>query len=182
MIMNFKCKHTQALYEGKSPKQFRAFQAQAERKLQMLDSAAELLDLRSPAGNKLKKLGGDRQGQHSIRINKQWRVCFVWSGEPSDVEIADYHPGEIIKEEYLEPLSMSVSALAVALRVPASRINDVVRQKRGVSIDTALRLARYFNTTAQFWMNLQISYDLKIARQNMTIIEDEIIPLQTTVA
>ena len=63
MIRNFKCKHTQALYEGKSPNQFRSFQAQAERKLQMLDSAAELLDLRSPAGNKLKKLGGDRQGQ-----------------------------------------------------------------------------------------------------------------------
>ena len=92
------------------------------------------------------------------------------------------HPGEIIKEEYLKPLSMSVSALAVALRVPASRINDVVRQKRGVSIDTALRLARYFNTTAQFWMNLQISYDLKIARQDMTKIENEIIPLQTAVA
>jgi len=92
------------------------------------------------------------------------------------------HPGEIIKEEYLEPLSMSVSALAVALRVPASRINDVVRQKRGVSIDTALRLSRYFNTTAQFWMNLQISYDLKIARQNMINIENEIIPLQTAAA
>ena len=92
------------------------------------------------------------------------------------------HPGEIIKEEYLEPLSMSVSALAVALRVPASRINDVVRQKRGVSIDTALRLARYFNTTAQFWMNLQVSYDLKIAGQNITNIEDEIIPLKMATA
>ena len=92
------------------------------------------------------------------------------------------HPGEIIKEEYLEPLGMSVNALAIALRVPAPRINDVVRQKRGVSIDTALRLARYFNTTAQFWMNLQISYDLKIARQNMAKIEDEIIPLQTATA
>ena len=92
------------------------------------------------------------------------------------------HPGEIIKEEYLEPLSMSANALAVALRVPAPRINDVVRQKRGVSIDTALRLARYFNTTAQFWMNLQISYDLKIARQNMAKIEDEIIPLKTATA
>ena len=89
------------------------------------------------------------------------------------------HPGEIIKEEYLEPLGMSVSALAVALRIPASRINDVVRQMRAVSIDTALRLSIYFNTTAQFWMNLQISYDLKIARQNMAKIEDEIIPLQT---
>ncbi len=92
------------------------------------------------------------------------------------------HPGEIIKEEYLEPLNMSVNALAIALRVPASRINDVVRQKRGVSIDTALRLARYFNTTAHFWMNLQISYVLKMAKQNMTRIEDEIIPLQTAVA
>ena len=92
------------------------------------------------------------------------------------------HPGEIIKEEYLKPLSMSVNALAIALRVPASRINDVVRQKRGVSIDTALRLARYFNTTSQFWMNLQISYDLKIATQNMEKIENEIIPLQIATA
>ena len=91
MIKNFKCKHTQALYEGKSPKQFRAFQVQAERKLQMLDSVAELLDLRSPPGNRLEKLEGDREGQHSIRINKQWRVCFVWFGEPCDVEITDYH-------------------------------------------------------------------------------------------
>jgi antitoxin HigA-1 len=92
------------------------------------------------------------------------------------------HPGEIIKEEYLEPLNMSANALAVALRIPAPRINDVIRQKRGVSIDTALRLARYFNTTAQFWMNLQVSYDLKIAKQNMTKIKDEIIPLQATAA
>ena len=91
------------------------------------------------------------------------------------------HPGEIIKEEYLKPLDMSVNALAVALRVPAPRIYDVVKQKRGVSIDTALRLAKYFNTTAQFWMNLQVSYDLKIARQNMEKIEKEIIPLQIAV-
>ena len=88
------------------------------------------------------------------------------------------HPGEIIKKEYLNPLKMSANALAIALRIPAPRINDVVRQKRGISIDTALRLARYFNTTPQFWMNLQISYDLKIASQNMAKIENEIIPLQ----
>jgi toxin HigB-1 len=91
MIKNFKCKNTQALYEGKNPKQFRLFQVQAERKLQMLDSAAELHDLRSPPGNRFEKLGGDRQGQYSIRINKQWRVCFAWSDEPCDVEITDYH-------------------------------------------------------------------------------------------
>jgi len=92
------------------------------------------------------------------------------------------HPGEIIKDEYLEPLNMSANALAIALRVSAPRIHDIVRQNRGISIDTAMRLARYFNTTAQFWMNLQISYDLKIARQNMTKIESEIIPLQTAAA
>jgi addiction module HigA family antidote len=92
------------------------------------------------------------------------------------------HPGEIIKEEYLEPLNMSANALAIALRVPAPRINDVIRQKRGISIDTALRLARYFNTTPQFWMNLQVSYDLKMAKQNMAKIENEIIPLRALTA
>ena len=91
MIKNFKCKYTQTLYEGGKPKQFRAFQAQAERKLQMLDNAVELIDLRSPPGNKLEKLSGDRLGQHSIRINKQWRVCFIWANEPINVEITDYH-------------------------------------------------------------------------------------------
>ena len=88
------------------------------------------------------------------------------------------HPGEIIKEEYLAPLEMSVNALAIALRIPAPRINDVVRQKRAISVDTALRLARYFSTTAQFWLNLQTSYDLKIAQQSMASIEDEISPLK----
>jgi len=74
------------------------------------------------------------------------------------------HPGEIIREEYLKPLGMSANALATALRV-APRINDIVREKRGISVDTALRLARYFNTTAQFWLNLQTSYDLKVAQK-----------------
>ena len=88
------------------------------------------------------------------------------------------HPGEIIKKEYLEPLEMSVNALAIALRVPASRINDVVREKRAVSVDTALRLGIYFSTTAQFWLNLQTSYDLKIAQKNMEIIKKEVLPLK----
>jgi len=73
------------------------------------------------------------------------------------------HPGEIIREEYLVPLQMTSHALAMALRVPAPRINDIVRERRAVSPDTALRLARYFNTTAQFWLNLQSSFDLKQA-------------------
>ena len=72
------------------------------------------------------------------------------------------HPGEILKEEYLEPLGMSANALAIALHVPATRINDIVRGKRAVTSDTALRLARYFGGDAQSWMNLQIAYDLKL--------------------
>jgi antitoxin HigA-1 len=73
------------------------------------------------------------------------------------------HPGEILREEFLAPLDMSANALAMALRVPAPRINDVVRERRTVTPDTALRLARYFGTTAQFWLNLQSAFDLKQA-------------------
>ncbi len=71
------------------------------------------------------------------------------------------HPGEILREEFLAPLDMSAHALAMALRVPAPRINDIVLERRAVTPDTALRLARYFDTTAQFWLNLQSSFDLK---------------------
>jgi addiction module HigA family antidote len=85
----------------------------------------------------------------------------------SDIDTGDnipeIHPGEILRSEFLEPLGMSVNALALALRVPAPRINDVVRGKRAISADTALRLARYFGASAQFWLNLQIAYDLRIA-------------------
>ncbi len=88
------------------------------------------------------------------------------------------HPGEIIREEYLEPLGMSANALATALRVSAPRINDIVREKRAISVDTALRLARYFDTTAQFWLNLQTSYDLKVAQKNVETIQQEVLPMR----
>ncbi len=77
------------------------------------------------------------------------------------------HPGEILREEFLVPLGMSAHALALELKVPAPRINDIVRERRSITPDTALRLARYFGTTAQFWLNLQTSYDLKIAEREM---------------
>lgn len=75
------------------------------------------------------------------------------------------HPGEVLREEFLVPIGMSGHALALELKVPAPRINDIVRERRAISPDTALRLARYFGTTPQFWLNLQASYDLKIAEQ-----------------
>ncbi len=88
------------------------------------------------------------------------------------------HPGEILREEFLTPLKMSANALAIQLRVPAPRINDVVREKRGVSVDTALRLGRFFNNTPEFWLNLQTAYDLKVAKSEKAAeIEHDITPL-----
>ncbi|MEW6388609.1 MAG: HigA family addiction module antitoxin [Thermodesulfobacteriota bacterium] len=74
------------------------------------------------------------------------------------------HPGEILLEEYLKPLGLSQNKLARDLGVPALRINEIIRKNRAVTVDTALRLARYFHTTPQFWLNLQIHYDLEMAR------------------
>ena len=73
------------------------------------------------------------------------------------------HPGETIREDYLRPLGMSINRLAIELRVPATRMMEIVNGRRGITADTALRLARYFNTTAKFWLNLQSSYDLAMA-------------------
>jgi len=92
MIKSFRCKDTQALFAGQSPKRFRSFQNVAERKLVQLHSAATLAFLQSPPGNRFEALKGDRAGQYSIRINDQWRVCFRWAdGDAFDVEIVDYH-------------------------------------------------------------------------------------------
>jgi addiction module HigA family antidote len=73
------------------------------------------------------------------------------------------HPGEILREEYMAPLGLSANALARALHVTPARINDIVRERRGITGDTALRLARYFGTDAQSWLNLQSAYDLRVA-------------------
>ena len=92
MIQSFKCKDTLALYEGKSPRRFKAFLPVAERKLSQLDAAQTLDFMRAPPGNHLEALKGDRKGQHSVRITVQWRICFVWTDTgPIDVEIVDYH-------------------------------------------------------------------------------------------
>lgn len=92
MIRSFKDKDTEALFNGNDVRKFRAFSAQAERRLQILDSASDLKDLAGLRGNRLEALRGDRKGQHSIRINQQWRICFKWLKDgPYDIEIVDYH-------------------------------------------------------------------------------------------
>ncbi len=92
MIQSFRDGEAQAIYEGRHSRRFAAIQRVIERKLLLLDSAKTLDDLRSPPGNRLETLRGDRAGQYSIRVNDQLRICFRWSNVgPTDVEIVDYH-------------------------------------------------------------------------------------------
>jgi proteic killer suppression protein len=93
MIRSFAGRETERLFrDGTCPAQWRAFETAALRKLDMLDAATALGDLRSPPGNRLELLKGERSGQYSIRINRQWRLCFRWTPDgPADVEIVDYH-------------------------------------------------------------------------------------------
>ena len=107
------------------------------------------------------------------------RSRIITDGERSPMAklLPPIHPGETIREDVLEPLGMSVNQLAKALNVDAARLNEIVRGRRGISADTALRLARYLGTSAEFWIGLQADYDLRVARQlKLKKIEREVKP------
>ncbi|MEP6657488.1 MAG: type II toxin-antitoxin system RelE/ParE family toxin [Betaproteobacteria bacterium] len=92
MILSFRCLETQGLYSGKRARRFASIERVATRKLQMLDDALQPADLAAPPANRLEALKGDRRGQHGIRINDQWRICFVWTpAGPEKVESVNYH-------------------------------------------------------------------------------------------
>jgi addiction module HigA family antidote len=93
------------------------------------------------------------------------------------------HPGEILRADFMEPLGLSMNRLALDLRVPVTRIAEIVHERRGVTPDTALRLARYFNTSAGFWMNLQSAYDLEVAQDKLSrVIDREVRPADLAAA
>lgn len=94
--------------------------------------------------------------------------------------IRPIHPGEILREEFLDPYDLSVNALAKGLRVDATRMNEIVRERRRVTADTAFRLSKYFGTTPEFWMNLQRDYDLKTfaASDDGDAVQREVEPLE----
>ena len=91
------------------------------------------------------------------------------------------HPGEILSEDFMKPYRLSMNKLALDLRVPVTRIADIVAARRGISPDTALRLGRYFKTTPRFWLNLQTKYDLELAEdENLAKIERDVRPIEMT--
>ena len=90
------------------------------------------------------------------------------------------HPGEILREEFMAPLGLSMNKMAIDLRVPVTRIADIVNERRGITANTALRLARYFQNSPAFWMNLQTRYDLEIAEDEVAMkIERDVQPLES---
>lgn len=98
-------------------------------------------------------------------------------GMKRGVRMPPLHPGEMLREDFMKPLGLSSNALAIALRVPVTRISEIVRERRGITADTALRLAHYFNMSPEFWMRLQMDYDLESAAEAVqTAIREEIRP------
>jgi antitoxin HigA-1 len=89
------------------------------------------------------------------------------------------HPGEILREEFMKPLKLSMNRMAMDLRVPVTRIADIANERRGITADTALRFARYFKNSARFWMNLQTRYDLEVAEDEIAAkVERDVRPLE----
>jgi len=110
---------------------------------------------------------------------KRWRSLIIIEedGMKSKHQLPPIHPGEVLREEFLVPLGMSANQLAIALRVPATRVNDIVNEKRGITTDTALRLSRYFGTTARFWLNMQTSWELEVAEDQLAeAVAREVLP------
>jgi addiction module HigA family antidote len=207
MIASFRDAETWRLFEKRKSRRFAGIATVALRKLDQLKAAKSLDDLRTPPANRLESLKGNRHGQHSIRINDQYRVCFIWRRDGAhEVEIVDYHqvvfrgfmtikrprggweiegvtthPGEMLLQEFLIPLSISQNQLALDIRVPATRIGQIVKGNRSITSDTALRLSRYFGNSPEFWLNLQQMYDLSKARQESAgRIHEEVRPLRRT--
>jgi addiction module HigA family antidote len=190
MIRSIRDRASERLSMGEIVRRFSGVGKQAVRKIGMLHQARDLGDLGAPLAGRLEALAGDRRGQHSIRINDQWRVCFKWTkeglimsksptpikGVPTPNRVTT-HPGEILAEEFLKPLGLSGNALAMALRVPTTRIGAIIKGERSVTADTALRLARFFGTSPEFWVNLQAMHDLTKARlETGTTIERDVQP------
>jgi addiction module HigA family antidote len=103
-----------------------------------------------------------------IAMPMQWKLLTIIRGQiMSEEKLRPIHPGEVLLEEFLIPMDLSQNRLAMDIRVPARRINEIVHGKRRITADTALRLARYFGVSPQFWLGLQMDYDLDVAEDEL---------------
>jgi addiction module HigA family antidote len=144
--------------------------------LDRLAAVQTLEDLRALQSRRLETLIGDGGWHYAIRIDEYWRICFEWpeiSPGPTNVELVDsasgdgtvpvaIHPGEHLAEE-LRALNISASELARRIKVPTNRVTGILNGQRAITGDTALRLAHFFGTSAEFWVNLQGLHDLQVA-------------------
>ena len=196
MIVSFRDADTEALASGRRVSRFVNIEAVARRKLRQLEIAGRLEDLRVPPGNRLEARKRERLGQHSIRVNDQFRLCFRWTDAgPADVEIVDYHqesesmatlkpvtPGELLLEEFLVPMGLSQYRLAKEIDVPAQRIGEIVAGKRAVTADTDLRLCRFFGLSNGYWLRAQVAHDTEVAARALAPVLRRIKPWVSTAA
>ena len=159
MIKSFKNLETMRIYEQHYVKRIPVDVSRiALRKLIMMDNAENINDLRIPPGNRLEKLSGDREGQYSIMIINTPTV------------------GEILKEEFMEPMGISAYKLAQSIFVPTSRVQDILHNRRKISVDTSLRLGKFFGVSDEYFLNLQNDIDLRNAKLQL---KDEIAKIKT---
>lgn len=175
LIVSYRGKHTRAFAEGDRVKTFRVWGAgRATARLLQFGHVCGLgFDL---SGNRLEALQRDRKWQYRARIDNRWRIVRVAeTGHRAPATLRSWimtsrsacnalHPGEHLAEQ-LEALDISAAELGRQLRVPGNRISQILTGHRGITGDTALRLGHFFGTSPQFWLNLQVTYDLLVAEQ-----------------
>ena len=190
MIRNFADKDAEKIWGGAPSRRLPAsIQSVARRKLRMLANASVLEDLRIPPANRLEALKGQRKGRHASgsTINgvsasdgltvtpTTWKSSITTDISESIMKsLPNIHPGEVLLEEFLTPLGISQNALARAAGVPPRRINEIVLGKRGVTADTAVRLALALGTSERFWLGLQADFDLEEAHRALGKTVDQI--------
>lgn len=166
MIQSFADETTRKVWElERAPRLGADVQRAAHRRLQMLDVARTVNDLRVPPGNRLEKLVGDRAGQYSVRVNDQDRRLPLTGGLAMTTPAHDpITPGEILAEEFLGPLGISQYRLAQATGLSQTHIGEIVRGKRRITPDAGLRIARALGVSDRYWIDLQTNYDTLVAK------------------
>jgi len=205
VILSFADKRTEPLWvTGNERRLPPDIARRAVRKLSAVDAATTIDDRRSPPGNRLHALEGDRAGQHSISINDQWRVRFrAEDGDAFEVEVRDdhesprkeepmsipntrrlqrrpVHPGELLREEFVPEYGLTAARLAAALGVSRQSVYELLRERRALSPEMAVRLARLFGNSPDFWLNLQRAVDLHEAHAAIEEDVRRIEPLHVT--